>query len=86
MPVDPIAAATADAKCREFVEVINQIRDAGLYETNRPFPDCVFDADGKLWPIPPTRMTVGDIFEYVEHRFGSLFVGFCKSRDDFTVH
>jgi hypothetical protein len=82
--MDPITAAAAEAKCRQFVEVINDIRDAGLY--GPLVTDFVLDTDGAVWPIPPSQMNVADIFRFIEHRFGSLFLGFVKDRPDFTVH
>jgi hypothetical protein len=71
--------------------IVNKLLDAGFSQpSSSPFADAladfVTDADGNFWPKPPGQMSAADIFEYIEHRFGRLFVGFCKSRSVFTTH
>jgi hypothetical protein len=88
MPADHITIA--DTECAEFVAVFNKLVDAGFASGN-PFLDALGDflpdaTDKEFWSKRPSRMSVADIFEYVEARFGPWFVGFCKSRPEFTVH
>ena len=40
---------------------------------------------GNVWPISPRNMTAGDILAYVYHRFGQLFVEFCRQHPAATL-
>ena len=91
MEPDPIRAAAAEAKCREFCVVVSKILDAGFAQPGRSplvnqLDDFVPDVDGKIWPKRPSAMSPADIVEYIEARFGPLFVGFVRSRPQFWVH
>ena len=90
MEPDPTRIAAADAKCREFVEVINKILDAFPPSASSPFTDQLNDfvpgIDGTIWRKRPSQMSPADIVEYIEARFGPLFVGFVRSRPQFWVH
>jgi hypothetical protein len=70
-------------RCADFETTVSEIIYAGLDGGSYP---PVFDADGKLWPIPPPQMTVADILAFVHNRFGELFVGFCRRMDNFIIH
>jgi hypothetical protein len=80
-----VSEQQADAKCRRFLDDINQIVDT--FSADCPFvADVVYDADGEPWPIPPSQMTVDDILHFVHVRYGELFVGFCRTFDQLKVH
>jgi hypothetical protein len=86
--VKPLAIARiqkAEARCEQFTADITKILDT--FSSDCPFfSDFVLDADGKPWPIPPSKMTVGDILAFVQHRYGEMFVGFCRQFDQLKVH
>ncbi len=85
------ATAAVEAKCAEFVELATKIWHAGLlWPGESPFAHALNDflpGDGDtFWPVRPSQMTPLDAFAYIEHRFGSLFAGFAKTKHQFTVH
>jgi len=89
--MDPIAAAAADAKCREFVELANKILEAGLTWPGESLfagqlDDFLPGDSDAFWPMRPSQMTPGDAFTYIEHRLGPLFASFAKTNPAFTVH
>jgi hypothetical protein len=67
-----------------FEFCVNEIIGAGFPIPNPFF--TLFDCDGEFWPRAPHEMSAGDIYEYVEHRFGPLFVGYLRTRTDLTEH
>jgi hypothetical protein len=71
-------------QCALFEEIITEIINAG-FEGSNPFL-AVRDINGELWPTAPRFMTRDNILEYVRHRFGELFVGFCLQMPQFIVH
>jgi hypothetical protein len=79
-----VAARQADAKIKVFTIEINELVYAGFADQCDP-AFSITDNDGRAWPKAPSQMNPADIFEYIEHRFGPLFLGFIKDRSDFTV-
>jgi hypothetical protein len=73
------AEAEADAKCARFERDMNWIIDT--FGAGPMWGDVVLDADGKPWPVPPSRMGGGDILAFVRQVYGPLFLGFCRSFD-----
>jgi hypothetical protein len=74
------AERRALAKCADFESTVTEILNAF-----NPF-FLVYDLDGKPWPLRPDQMTVGDILAFVHHKYGPLFLGFCRSFPEFTIH
>ena len=86
-----VAEAAIDAKCEEFVELATKIRDAGLSwpgesSLANALNDFLPGDNGEIWPQRPSEMNPADAFAYIEHRLGSLFAGFAKTKPAFTVH
>ncbi len=86
-----ITDAIAEAKCDEFCELATKICQAGLtWPGESSFANALNDFlpgdNGALWPQRPSGMSPAVAFAYIEHRFGSLFVGFAKTKPEFTVH
>jgi hypothetical protein len=71
-------------KCADYESTLTEITFAGLENPAVDF--SIYDIDGKPWPIPPCRMTVRDIFQYVGVRFGPLFESFARQHPNFILH
>jgi hypothetical protein len=83
--------AIAERKCDEFIELSTKIWQAGLcWPGETAFANALADFlpgdNGAIWPVRPSQMSPADAFEYIEARFGPLFVGFAKAQPAFTVH
>jgi hypothetical protein len=86
-----VAEAAIDAKCAEFTELATKIWQAGLtWPGESSFANALNDFlpgdDGAFWPVPPSQMSPADAFAYIERRFGALFAGFARTKNQFTVH
>jgi hypothetical protein len=81
-------AVRKNDKAAMFEYLVNEIIEAGIPapgDLQNPF-FVLFDADGQRWGKLPYQMSAADILEYVDNRFGPLFVGFIKDRAEFTTH
>jgi hypothetical protein len=86
--LDGCAACFSSRTTRPAIRPPNS---SGLLKTSDshlegPNPFFLVYVDGKPWPIRPDQMTVGDILAYVHHRYGELFVGFCRQMPNFIIH
>jgi hypothetical protein len=80
------AEAAVDAKCKRFVADMNRIMEAFGGDFPAQLADYVLDADGKLWPVRPSQMGVGDILAFVHSVYGPTFLGFCRRFEQLKVH
>jgi hypothetical protein len=70
----------------DLTAIVIQIIDAGLpAEKANPY-FVVFDADGRLWPIPPCLMSRNEIIRYVRQRFGDFAATSVAAAEALTLH
>jgi hypothetical protein len=74
---------------KEFENLTNtviRIMDAGFpAENNNPY-FCVYDVDGRLWPVPPCLMGRNEIINYVRQRFGDFAATSVAAAEALTLH
>jgi hypothetical protein len=81
-------AVRENDKAAMFEYLVNEIIEAGIPppgDLQNPF-FVLFDADGQRWGKLPHQMSAADILEFVDNRFGAVFVGFCKTFPELTTH
>ena len=66
--------AQALEKIAAFEIMLTAIRAAGLNGNDPLEGFLLFDLDGNLWHKQPWEIDPDDIIEFVQHRFGDLFV------------
>ena len=67
--------------------IVIQIIDAGFpAENSNPYFLCVYDVDGRPWPIPASLMGRGEIIKYVMQRFGDYAASSVAAAESLTEH
>jgi hypothetical protein len=71
----------------DLTGIVIQIIDAGLpAENNNPYFLCVYDVDGRPWPIPASLMGRQEIIKYVRQRFGDYAASATAAAEALTLH
>ena len=71
----------------DLTSIVIQIIDAGFpAENNNPYFLCVYDVDGRMWPVPACEMSRSEIIRYVRQRFGDYAASSMAAAESLTEH